>query len=130
MNESIQKLKIPAIGLMVSGGIGILAALWGFIAPMVMPAQEFDPELYGEQVAEIMNSAQAAGPIWNTICLAASVLIFIGAKKMKAGQSYGLAMTGACVSMVPLWGCCCLSWPFGIWALVLMFQAEIKQSFR
>jgi hypothetical protein len=59
-------------------------------------------------------------------------LTILGALKMKNCQSYGLAMTGSITAMLPCGGlgCCILGLPFGIWAIVVLMNSEVKAAFR
>ena len=57
--------------------------------------------------------------------------MLVGAMKMKKLESYGLAMTGAIVGMVPYFSpCCLLGLPFGIWALVVLCDGSVKAAFH
>jgi hypothetical protein len=50
---------------------------------------------------------------------------------MQRLQMYGLAMTSSILAMIPcLSPCCLLGLPFGIWALVILNQDHVKQSFE
>ena len=64
--------------------------------------------------------------------LAISVLIFVGAKKMKLLQSYEFALAAATLSMVPCLTPCCgyvLGVAFGVWSLVVLRKPEVKSHF-
>jgi hypothetical protein len=64
--------------------------------------------------------------------LAISVLILIGAKKMKSLQSYQFSLAAASLSMVPCLTPCCgylLGVAFGIWALVVLRKPDVKSHF-
>lgn len=61
----------------------------------------------------------------------ATVLIVVGAMKMRALQGYGLAMAAAIISLIPL--CpneCCCTLPFGIWSLIILLQSDVKRAFQ
>ena len=63
--------------------------------------------------------------IGTILCL----LTTIGAIKMRSGSGYGLALTGAITAIIPIGGCCCVSVPIGIWALVVLMNADVKKGF-
>jgi hypothetical protein len=44
-------------------------------------------------------------------------------------RTYGLAITGAIVALLPCNPGCLLGLPFGIWALVALAQPDIKDAF-
>jgi len=58
------------------------------------------------------------------------VLIIVGAVKMMNLSSYGLAMTAAIAAITPcFYPCCVLGIPFGIWALVVLCDKNVKAAF-
>ena len=57
------------------------------------------------------------------------VLVIVGAVKMKNLKSYGLAMTAAIIAIIPCSPCCLLGLPFGIWALVVLNDENVKAAF-
>jgi hypothetical protein len=62
---------------------------------------------------------------------ALSVVLLIGANKMRKLESYAFAMTAAIIAVVPcLSPCCLLGVPFGIWAIVVLNDASVKAAFR
>lgn len=59
-----------------------------------------------------------------------SVVILIGATKMKNLQSYGLAKAAAIIALVPcISPCCILGIPFGIMALNALNDPDVKDAF-
>ena len=67
----------------------------------------------------------------NLLALILSVLTLMAGIKMLQRRSYGLVMAGVIVGMIPcLSGCCCTGLPFGIWALVVLSNAEVRKSFH
>ena len=58
------------------------------------------------------------------------VLIAIGSTKMKRLESRGWAMAASIIAITPCTGCCILTMPFGIWALVVISKSEVKDHFR
>ena len=60
-----------------------------------------------------------------------SVVILMGALKMKKLESYNFALTATIIAMVPCISPCCLvGLPIGIWALVVLMKPEVKAAFR
>jgi len=57
-------------------------------------------------------------------------LAILGGLAMKRLRGYGLAVLGAIAAIIPLGGCCVLSTPFGIWALIVLMNADVKEAFR
>jgi hypothetical protein len=61
------------------------------------------------------------------VCLA----VLIGAISMLRRRPRWLALTGAWAAVIPLFGpCFLLTIPFGIWALVVLFQRDVVATFR
>jgi hypothetical protein len=81
-----------------------------------------------------MQFMQFLGPIGIVVAiisLVIGVVIILGGLKMKQLQSYGLAMTSAILAMIPcLSPCCLIGLPIGIWAIVVLNNAEVRAAFR
>ncbi|MEN8165717.1 MAG: hypothetical protein ABFS37_16430, partial [Acidobacteriota bacterium] len=67
--------------------------------------------------------------VMGVFTLVGAALIFYGAMKMKDLQGYGLAMTAAILSLIPCFSICCIGIPFGIWALVVLLNQDVKNAF-
>jgi len=73
----------------------------------------------------------AVGITFSVIGLAANALIIYGAISMLNVQRYGLAMTAAILTMLPITSPCCLiGLPAGIWALVVLTRPGVSEAFR
>ena len=128
----------PAIGLLVVGILNLLLALLGAAGntrslvapqPIVLPPNfpiRIPPELLKpspEQIA-IGLAMNATGAIIGTVSI-------LGAWRMRRLRSYGLAMTSSVLSMIPCVTCCfCLGIPLGLWSIVVLSRAEIRDSFQ
>jgi hypothetical protein len=66
----------------------------------------------------------------SAIGIVLSILIAIGASKMKRLESRGWAMASSIIAVIPCTGCCVLSVPFGIWALIVINKPEVRDNFR
>ena len=123
-------LNVPAILLLVSGGLGILLRLVGMVSgggsnPMMAELAR-DPKF--AQIAQMSSGpANIAG---NLLGIALSGFVIFGALKMRNLQGHGLALGAAIVSIIPCSGCCCIGLPVGIWALVLLLKPEVKGQFQ
>jgi hypothetical protein len=129
--KALNLLAGPAIALMITAGLGILAQLFSvarhLLGTMAMPFLASDLGPAG-RVLQLMT-----GPIGLAVALVAlaiGVVVLVGALKMKAGRSYGFALAATILAMVPCVSpCCCLGLPFGIWALVVLLKPEVKAAF-
>jgi hypothetical protein len=78
---------------------------------------------------EAIKDQQIQGPIYAVLWLAAGIFIFIGGSKMKSLTGYGWAMAGSILSIFPGMCCCCVGLLPGIWALVVLLNADVKAAF-
>jgi len=63
--------------------------------------------------------------------LVLSIIVLVGAIKMKNLENYGLAMAASIIAMIPcISPCCLLGLPFGIWSLVVLSDPAVKSSFK
>ena len=138
ISESVidEKIKVPAIGIITTGALGALLSLTGVITTLsgsnknteIPPG--FPPEAAGLLKSYLLAMEPFNLPL-NLLALILSVLTLMAGSKMLHRRSYGLVMAGVIVGMIPcLSGCCCTGLPFGIWALVVLSNAEVRKSFH
>jgi hypothetical protein len=126
----------PATGLLVTGILGIVAQVVVLILNLAgigagaaqvqvnQPGAPFD----ASAMTAIQGTAAIVGAIIGSVI---GIVIILGANKMKNLQSYGLAMASSILAMIPCVSpCCLLGLPIGIWAVVVLSNAEVKQAFR
>src|SRR5688572_3326597 len=119
------RVGAPAIGLIVTGALSVVFTVFGllFIA------------LGG---ASAINDPQARDALPGFgVMLGASVvqlvlggLIIYAGVQMRKVQSWGLAVAGSIVAMLPCLPCCLLGLPIGIWALIVLFDSDVKRAFN
>jgi hypothetical protein len=139
---ALQRIKAPAVALMVASILNIILAVWSlmqliFSTPDLQQINSQLAQLNNPQIEQFTQKVLHVmyGPlgIVNVLVeLAISVLIFVGAKKMKSLQSYEFSLAAATLSMVPCLTPCCgyvLGLAFGIWALVVLRKPEVKSHF-
>jgi hypothetical protein len=139
---ALQRVKTPAVALMVTAILNIILALWSLVQMMFSSPdlQQVNSELAQLNNPQIEQFVQKMlhlmyGPlgIVNILVeLAISVLILAGAKKMKSLRSYEFALAAAALSTVPCLTPCCgylLGLVFGIWSLVVLRKPEVKSHF-
>jgi len=117
----------PAIALIVTGAIGLPLSVLGMLGNL------FGLAAGGMRQPDIMPMMLPAGiqAVASFIAIAISIVIIIGALKMKNLENYTFAMTASIMAMVPcISPCCWLGLPFGIWALVVLNDANVKAAFR
>jgi GYF domain 2 len=137
---ALDKIKVPAIGLIISSVISFLTSLYGLatIKQMAAQMQEFDSimaQLNNPQLQQFIDSFTRfmSGPfgVANYLFqLLIAVLIFIGALKMIKLRSYELSYAAAILAVLPCIQPCCgwiLGLIFGIWAMMAL--GKIKPHF-
>jgi hypothetical protein len=122
-------VKGPATGLIVTAVLGAIGQIVGIIFNLA--GASFMPRHQMPSDAWINMMSGTAGVIGGVIGILLSVLIFIGAMKMKKLESHGLAVAASIVAMIPcISPCCLLGLPIGIWAAVVLFKPEVKSAFH
>lgn len=124
-----ERLKVPGILLIVLGVLTDLGGVWQVVSNALgihLPGQEVPPGMEG-----FMKFMETFGIVFGVLNLISGVVLVLGGLSLMRQKSYGLAMTGAIVAMVPGFSCCCLfSLPVGIWALMLLLKPEVKAAFQ
>ena len=136
--DALSRVKVPAIGLIVTGALGVLLALANVayvqqldVAAEVEKLRESGME---EQMVEtfeaIYDWSKKLGVPAAILGLLGSAFVLMGGLKMNKGQSHGLAFGACIVSFIPyVSGCCCLGLIFGIWGLIALSKPEVKEAF-
>lgn len=131
-------VKGPAMTLLILGGLWLayivieaMRAVLQLAGVVGMPTQE---ELDPFGTAPPWMTAEVAvlmGLGVSTVLFIAAVLMLFGMFRMLQVRGFGLAMTGAIISMVPCMSpCCVIGIPFGIWALIVLLKPEVKYAFQ
>ncbi len=129
-SAAAQRTNLPAIFLYVVCGLSIAYITLNLITT----AMGFQAQFPGmnQPPPEIMNVSKAIAYVIMVIFILRDCFIIYAARQLQSLQSYGIAMTGAILAVIPCIGspCCLLGVPFGIWALVVLSDAEVKGAFR
>ena len=131
-SEALSKTKVCAIFLFVVTGFSVVHHLFVGISTLVVllmdPAamQGMNGPQGAEQIGQVIG-----GLAGGTIGIVMDILVLLGAYNLMNLKKYSLAMTGAVIACIPCCGpCFVLGIPFGIWALVLLNNPEIKPHFE
>ena len=118
----------PAVGLMVTAILGFVLQATGLVFRLVGTSVM---AMQRDMPGWVTMLSGTLGVVAGIIGILVSLLIFIGALKMKNLQNYALAMAASIISMIPcISPCCLLGLPFGIWALVVLSKPEVKSAFH
>ncbi len=119
----------PAIALIVTGALGIAILLVNF-ASLFLQVGIMGGGRGGMQPFPMMMPAGIMS-VQYVVSFILGIVVILGAIKMKNLQSYGFAMTASIIAMIPcISPCCLLGLPFGIWALVVLCDDQVKAAFR
>jgi hypothetical protein len=133
------RVSAPAIALMIVAGLSLALHLLSIVLNLIgvgaagvsewAPKGNLPPE--AERIQAMLGGG--IGVVIGLFFIALHALVLVGAMRMRALSSYGLAMAGSIAAMVACSpGCCCclpLGLPFGIWALVVLMDQNVKASF-
>ncbi len=124
----------PAIGLIVTGGIGILFGSLGLLMNVLGVGMAGMSDMMGE-FGEFEDLAQmtsgAIGILSGLIGLAISGLIVWAGLQMMKLRQWTLALVASILAMIPCIGpCCVIGIPIGIWCLIILLKPEIKSAFH
>lgn len=137
---ALEKVKAPAVGLMVSAIISFIMSVWGLISfgSLAAQKQQMDTmlsQLNNPQLQQFADSFMhfLSGPfgVANILFqILIAVLIFMGALQMLKLRSYEFAFAAAILSVLPCITPCCgwlLGLVFGFWAMVVL--GKVKPHF-
>lgn len=146
-DEARRKVSAPALMLIISGIIGLLLEVLAIVGAFTNPTAgaEFyqkyiiDPQPEGAQKEQLkaeferqkadMRSDSPLNLVSYGLGTLLNLLTVIGGFKMRSLSGYGLSMTGAISAVIPFGGCCCLTTPIGVWALIVLLNPAVKQGF-
>ncbi len=117
-------LRLLAGAWFVLLAVFLLVQLLGIVAggrPFVGMGP-FGPAGFGPGIARFTG---------NTFQLAMAAIVFVGTGHMRQLRNYGFAVAAAIIACIPCIGpCFVLSIPFGIWALVVLFDPAVRAAFE
>lgn len=125
------KVKIPAIGLIVLGVLGALLQLSSIFMGEIDVQQLVDAGLKQEQAETIAKYAARGGPVLSIVGMLISLFIAWAGLQMTKLRSWMACVIANVMVMIPCFtSCCCvLGLPIGIWGLIVLFNADVKRAF-
>ena len=128
--DALQMVQGPAIGLIVTAALGFV----GCVAGLVLNLLGTTMSAMGEQSADMPEWASMMsggfGVVQSILGMILSVVILLGALKMKKLESYTFSIIATVIAMIPcISPCCIVGLPIGIWALVILNKPEVKGAF-
>lgn len=90
-----------------------------------------DPNMTPELLDGLLMFYGWGGILFAIFGLLVGVFVIFGAVRMLGLKSWGLGLTASILSLVPCFqGCCLLSIPVGIYALVVLSDPQVKSAFK
>lgn len=128
-----EKVKLPAIFLMVTAGLGALMAVISLVSHLfgtgLNMANMGGMGERNEQLVALFSGGM--GVFFSILGLVMAGVVFFGASKMMKLEMYGLAIAASVIAMIPCVSpCCLLGLPVGIWALVVLLNNDVKAAFH
>ncbi len=128
------KVQVPAVGLVVTAGLDALFAIV-LMFLSILGISMVDMPKFAEHPADpaVIEELIGGGFLF-VICVAGLIIdaiIAYGAIKMMKLESYGFAVAAAILAIIPCLSspCFILGLPFGIWALVVLMNPEVRNGF-
>lgn len=131
--EILDKLKVPGIGLIftgvINGCLGALALISGLLRFSGIAGKEKLPIDEAERIGYLMGTFGGYG-VGVLSLIVAPVIVFGGIKLIK-GESRGLVIASAILSILPVTSCCFfIGIIFGVWTLVVLRNPDVKLLFQ
>jgi hypothetical protein len=135
MQRAKGRVQPPAICLIVLGSLGLalhLALLaFGVLGVGLSQLTKAPPLASPGQRAIVAMVGLGATVVFRLFALIFSALIVFGGARMKSLRSWGLSLASAILAMLPCVSpCCILGLPLGIWAVVVLADEDIRNSFH
>jgi phage FluMu protein Com len=126
---ALNRVSAPAVCLIVTAVLGLCLQVLGILANI------FNVGLMAHQMGNRGHVPIVfTGPIaigFGALGIILTIVVLVGAIRMKNLESYGLAMTASILALIPCTSpCCLLGLPFGIWAIVVLSDPVVKTSFK
>lgn len=118
------RVGAPAIGLIVTGALSAVFTVFSLL-------------FFALGGAAAINDPQARDALpglgvlvgFSIVQLVLAGLVVYAGVQMRGVRSWGLAVAGSIVAMLPCLPCCLLGLPIGIWALIVLFDSDVKRAF-
>jgi hypothetical protein len=133
-------LQGPSLALLLMGTVGLVITLSGFVArdwlvdALLRATANFPAAVPSEQLGlwktELSRDLTLRDYVRGLAGVVINGVMIAGALAMRRLENRNLALAAATFALIPCQCCCCVSIPFGVWALLMLNRPEVKQSFR
>lgn len=153
LNPAAERVNAPGILLMVVAILNLVVAALLILRGLQLKDQTVEefkqqieqarkvlPQLIPEwgqpgapDPADMKNQSTTLSFSLAGVIFVAALLTFFGGVRMRAFQSYGLAIAGSVLALLPCispTACCGLGVAAGIWSLVVLASDQVRAAFR
>jgi predicted Zn finger-like uncharacterized protein len=136
--QALKSLLLPAIFLMILGALGAVFfsvyAIKALTVPLtVKDLVAQDPNVKGQeaQAESLLRVVWGqGGAVLASVFMLMSILMVVAAIAMLVRRGRWLAILGSVAAMANI-GCCCVAaLPFGLWALIVLLNEDVKNAFH
>ncbi len=129
-SEAVGRLAGPAICIMVVASLAVLGQCISIPLNVMALTQGPRPAAAPGDFAAQFNANPGLNLVFGVVFLALQGFILFGAVQMKGAKMYGVSMATAILSVIPICSSCvCFGIPFGIWALIVLMDENVKSAF-
>jgi len=127
--DARSKVNLPAIFIIASQVIGVVATVLSIVMrPQIAAALKSYMQQSGKPFDE---SSLNARPVLTVIGVLGSLFVVYAMLEMRKLRRFPIAVAGTILAMVPYLSLCCLfGLPIGIWALVVLFNPDVRAAFK
>jgi hypothetical protein len=144
-SAAADKTSVPGILLLITGVVNALGSLWYVVSGLnaLLNPEAVRQGMNPEQVRQMEQAGMPPQTIVNAVIgvflglggfgLLMAILTILAGVRMRSLRGYGLAVLCSIVALLPCIspsGCCLLGQVAGIWALVVLMNADVKAAFR
>ena len=125
------KVKLPGVGIMVVGILGIVNAIYSTLDVLFgFSAAFLESSEMPTEVRQMLAAGSSYGLVFVAINFIGSCFLIWASLRMLKLKGHTAALVASILAAVPCWGgCCCLGLPVGIWALIVLLKADVKAAF-
>jgi hypothetical protein len=122
------KVSLPATLIIVSQVIGLVIQLGSMaFKSQIVAAVKSYVESTGKPLPE---GAMDSNPLLGVLGIVGSCFVIFAMLEMKKVRRFPVALAGAILAMLPFLSLCCFfGFPLGIWALVVLFNPDVRAAF-
>ena len=124
-------VRWPGVALLFVGIADLIVSIFTLLSgdavfsAAVEALRKENPEL-AEQL--LKQWADPTNLVMTGVGLLISILVALGGWSLMSHKSWGLALMGAILTMIPCFGPCCgVFFPFGLWAVVVLMRADVRE---